>query len=58
MQGLYLGPYGNSATFIQDVTAGSRTIVLEGGVRNGGVGVRQTLIINRDAFQFGKAAGY
>jgi hypothetical protein len=58
VEGLYLGPYGNNASLVQPVTASGRNIVLEGGIQNGGVGVRQTLIIDRGAFQFGEGRGY
>ncbi len=47
---LYLSPYGNSATFIQTVTATKSSIVLEGGVAYGGKGINQALMTNRDAF--------
>lgn len=58
VEGLYLGPYGNNASLVQPITASGRSIVLEGGIQNGGVGVRQTLIIDRGAFQFGEGRGY
>ena len=58
VQGLYLGPYGNNASLVQSVTASGRSIVLEGGILNGGAGVRQSLIIDRKAFQFGEGRGY
>jgi hypothetical protein len=56
--GLYLGPYGNAATLRQTVTATQLTQVVEGGVANGGPGVQQTLIINRNDFQFDPGAPY
>ena len=50
---LNLGPFGNPATFRQPVTSSGRSIVLEGGIRGGQPGVRQTLIINRGRFEIG-----
>ena len=58
IDGLYLGPYGNGASLMQLVTSTARSIVLEGGVANGGAGVRQSVIVNRGAFQFGTGVGY
>lgn len=58
VNGLYLGPYGNNASLVQPVTASGRSIVIEGGIKNGGIGVRQSLIIDRKAFQFGEGRGY
>jgi hypothetical protein len=43
---------------MQPVTASGRNIVIEGGIKNGGAGVRQTLIIDRDVFKFGEGKGY
>jgi hypothetical protein len=58
VEGLYLGPYGNSATFVQSVGSTGRSIVLEGGVANGGAGVKQTLVVNRGVFQYGTGVRY
>jgi len=58
VDGLYLGPYGNGATLVQSVSSTGRSIVLEGGVANGGAGIRQTLVVNRGAFQFGTGVRY
>jgi hypothetical protein len=57
VDGLYLGPYGNGATLVQPVTSVGRSIVLEGGVANGGAGIQQTLIVNRNAFEIGLGKG-
>ena len=56
VEGLYLKPYGNSASLLQDVTASGRSIILEGGVANGSA--QQSLIVNRNAFQFGTGTGF
>ena len=58
VEGLYLKPYGNTASLVQPVTASGRSIVLEGAIKNGASGVRQTLIIDRNAFEFGIGQGY
>ncbi|HLO65321.1 MAG TPA: filamentous hemagglutinin N-terminal domain-containing protein [Azonexus sp.] len=58
IDGLYLAPYGNGASLMQPVTSTGRSIVLEGAVANGKVGVRQSVIVNRDAFYFGTGKGY
>ncbi len=50
---LYLRPFNNPATYRQPVTSTGRSIVIEGGIKNGAPGVRQTIIINRGAFGFG-----
>jgi hypothetical protein len=49
---LNLAPYGNMAELRQTVTATKRSIVLEGGIKGGASGTRQTLIIDREAFGF------
>lgn len=56
--GLHLGPYGNSAGLVQDVTASKSSIVLEGQVKNGGQGVSQSLVTDRGAFTFGAGKKY
>lgn len=56
--GLNLGPYGNTASRFQVVTSINRSIVLEAGVRNGGAGVRQTLVSQKSAFSFGPGSTY
>ncbi len=56
--GLYLGPYGNTASLRQTVTVAQSTQVIEGGVANGRPGIRQSLIVNRNDFQFGPGVGY
>jgi RHS repeat-associated protein len=56
VEGLYLKPYGNSASLLQDVSASGRSIILEGGVANGSA--QQSLIVNRNAFQFGTGTGF
>lgn len=43
---------------LQSVTSTGRSILLEGGVANGSARVRQSLIVNRDSFQFGVGIGY
>jgi hypothetical protein len=58
VDGLYLGPYGNNATFVQSVGSTGRSIVLEGNIANGGVGIRQSVVVNRDTFQFGTGVRY
>jgi hypothetical protein len=59
VSGLYLRPeYQNNATLRQTVTATGRSIVLEGAVRNGGPGVQQTVVINRNTFNYGTGVGY
>ena len=58
VDGLYLGPYGNTASLAQPVTSVGRSIVLEGGIANGGAGIQQSLVINRNAFQFGTGVRY
>ena len=51
---LNLKPFGNPATYRQPVLSSGRSIVLEGVIKDGALlGTRQTLIINRDAFEFG-----
>jgi hypothetical protein len=58
VEGLFLKPYGNNATLVQDVVSIRRSIVLEGGVANGGSGISQTFITNRQAFSFGLGYPY
>lgn len=58
VDGLYLGPYGDSASLMQPVTSVSRSIVLEGAVAKGGAGIMQTLIVNRNAFHIGTGVRY
>lgn len=58
VDGLYLGPYGNPATYVQTVTSSGRSIVLEGAIKNGGAGVGQTVIHNRGEFTFGPGVGF
>lgn len=58
VDGLYLAPYGNGASLLQPVSASGRSIILEGGIANGGRGVTQSLIIDRGAFTFGTGAGF
>ncbi len=58
VEGLYLAPYGNTAQYVQKVTTTQRTMVLQGGVANGGAGVNQTLMINREAFKIFKGTTY
>ena len=54
VDGLYLGPYNNPATYRQAVTTTSPSTVLEGGVRNGQPpGAQQTLLTNLGDFAFG-----
>jgi hypothetical protein len=57
VDGLYLGPYGNSASYLQQVTARNSTIVLEGAIANGGQGIKQ-LVVNRNAFEFNTGVRY
>lgn len=58
--GLNLDPdlTANLATSQQAVTSTQRSIVFEGGVRDGGFGVRQTLITDRMKFLFGPGYRY
>lgn len=59
VRGLYLLPeFSNSATLVQEVNSTGRSVVLEGAVKNGGVGVRQTFVIDRNKFYFGIGGGY
>ena len=58
VEGLHLEPWGNGASFVQEVTTSGRSIVLEGAIRNGGSGIRQTLIVDRSVFEFGIGKGY
>jgi hypothetical protein len=58
VEGLYLKPYGNTASRAQVVTATEECVVLEGAVANGAPGVQQTLITNRGAFEFGAGQAY
>ena len=59
VRGLYLLPeFNNRATLVQGVSSSGRSIVLEGAVKNGGPGIRQTLIIDRDKFYIGTGSGY
>jgi len=59
VRGLYLLPeFNNNATLVQGVSSTGRSIVLEGAVKNGGPGIRQTLVIDRDKFYFGTGKGY
>ncbi|MGY1490797.1 hypothetical protein ACW4YW_15430, partial [Methylobacillus pratensis] len=59
VKGLYLLPeFNNNATLVQRVSSTSRSIVLEGAVKNGGNGIKQTLIIDLDKFYFGTGKGY
>jgi hypothetical protein len=55
---LNLAPWGNNASLVQQVTATGRSIVLEGGVANGTTGVKQTILVNKSAFNFGTGTGY
>jgi hypothetical protein len=57
VDGLYLGPFGNGATYVQTVTATEKTLVLEGAIANGGNGVGQ-VVVNPKAFQFGTGVRY
>lgn len=58
VEGLFLKPYGNNATIIQDVVSVRRSFVLEGGVANGGSGISQTFVTNRQTFSFGLGYPY
>jgi hypothetical protein len=49
---LALDPARNRATYVQVVTAIRPTAVLEGGIFDGWPGVTQTVIAERDAFEF------
>lgn len=55
---LALRGFPNKATSVQPVTSTGRTIVLEGGIRGGQTGVRQTVIHNQNAFFFGPGVRY
>ncbi|WP_088281956.1 DUF6861 domain-containing protein [Ideonella sp. A 288] len=53
-EALYLGPYGNQASLVQQVTATKATTVLEGAIANGvPPGTVQTLMVDRTAFSIG-----
>jgi RHS repeat-associated protein len=56
---LNLRPWGNPANIRQTVTATGRSIILEGSIK-GGVppGVRQTVIVDREKFQFSVGEKY
>ena len=58
VEGLALGPYNNTASLVQTVTAVNPTLVLEGGIAGGGAGIQQTLIVDRSAFEFGTGVEY
>jgi hypothetical protein len=55
---LHLEKYNNFASLRQDVTSIKRSLVLEGGIKNGGTDITQTLITNRKAFTFGLGQPY
>jgi hypothetical protein len=55
---LNLRPWGNPATLRQTVTATGRSIVLEGRIKGGVPGVRQTLVMDRDRFHFSVGEPY
>jgi RHS repeat-associated protein len=59
LDALNLRPWGNPATLRQTVTATGRSIVLEGQIK-GSVppGVKQTLVMDRDKFQFSMGERY
>jgi RHS repeat-associated protein len=57
-QALGLQKFSNPATLHQEVAAGSRTVVLEGGIKGGRKGVRQSLIVDHSKFNFGKGEGF
>jgi RHS repeat-associated protein len=52
LQALNLAPYGNPAGVRQFVTANRKSLVFQGGIAGGSPGVRQTLVVNQDAFTF------
>ena len=58
IDGLYLAPYGNSANYLQSVTALRSNIVFEGAVKNGAPQVDQILIHTQGAFKFNTGQGY
>ncbi len=58
IEGLHLSPYGNPAAYVQKVTSSGRSIVFEGAIKNGGIGISQTVIHNRGAFKFGIGQGF
>jgi len=59
IDGLYLRPWGNRALYRQTVTATGRSIVLEGAIKGSpSPGVRQTVIVDREKFEFGIGQQY
>ncbi len=58
VEALYLKPYGNTATYMQIVTAQKATIVLEGGVYQGAASARQSFLVDLGAFKFGEGVKY
>lgn len=58
-QALYLKPYGNNASLVQEVIATKSTTVLEGAVAEGvPPGTVQTLLTDRTGFAIGKGVAY
>ena len=56
---LYLLPeFNNRATLVQGVSSTGRSIVLEGAVKNGGAGIKQTLVVDLEKFYFGTGKEY
>jgi hypothetical protein len=55
---LYLKPFGNTATYMQRVTAQRNSIVFEGGIYNGASGARQSFLVDQGAFTFGSGVRY
>jgi hypothetical protein len=58
VEALYLKPYDNKAIYRQPVSVAKPTIVIEGGIKNGRPGNRQTLVIDREAFDYGVGVKY
>jgi hypothetical protein len=54
---LFLAPYGTRAVVRQMVRTMRPSIVIEGSIANGGVGVTQTLTTDSGAFKYGLGAG-
>ena len=57
-EALFTKTFNNFATRRQAVLATKSSLVLEGGIRDGRVGIAQTLILDRNAFVFGIGRRY
>jgi len=55
---LALHGFPNRATHVQEVTVVHPSLVLEGGIADGGDGIVQTVLTDSDAFEFSKGVPY